>query len=462
MKVAVVGMGYVGLTTAISLSYLGHQVIGIDNDENKLTLIRQGRSPIYENGLELLLKEVKSTPEIANHTQDVVGKSDIIIIAVGTPAKEDGSADTQYVENAVREVAEGFLDGGKYTIVVKSTVPIGTNKRVQYVIDATLRARGIRASFFVVSNPEFLREGMALMDTLYPDRIVIGANQSEAFEKLRQLYRPILEQTFTAPIFLPRPEGYKLPPFLTTDPTSSEMIKYSANAFLATKISFVNEIAGLCEKVGADIIEITRGIGLDSRIGSRFLQAGLGWGGSCFPKDTRAIQAVANEYDYSMPILKATCDINFRQKYVVIEKLQQYLKVLRGCTIGILGLAFKPNTDDVREAPAIEIIMELLSRDAIVKAHDPISLENAQKVLKNHTVEYCEDPYTLAFECDAIILATEWEEYRQLDFKKIKSNMRSPILIDARNFLDMEELSGFGIIYEGIGRLKKNKTELGV
>jgi UDPglucose 6-dehydrogenase len=453
MKVTVVGTGYVGLTTALSLAYLGHNVIGIDKDEQKIALLLEEKSPIHETGIEVLLKEVRHNLYFTSNTVETVGLSEIIVIAVGTPSRPDGSADTQFVENAVREIAEGFLDGHTYIIVMKSTVPIGTNRRVQYVIETTLREKAIKAEFFVASNPEFLREGMALWYSFFPDRLVIGSESSEAIEKIKLLFKPILEQTFSPPAFIPRPQGYQLPPLIITDPTSSEMIKYAANAFLATKISFVNEIAGLCEKVGADIVEVTRGIGADPRIGSRFLQAGLGWGGSCFPKDTKALQALANEYDYSLPILKAACEINQRQIYLIIEMLQKHLKVLRGRTIGILGLAFKPNTDDIRDAPALEIIKDLLTRDANIKVHDPIAMVNMRKVLDSGQVEYCEDPYVLANQCDAIVIATEWEAYRHLDYSRIKTNMRSPILIDARNCLDSQEIRALGMIYNGIGRV---------
>ncbi|MCL6103115.1 MAG: UDP-glucose/GDP-mannose dehydrogenase family protein, partial [Bacteroidetes bacterium] len=339
-----------------------------------------------------------------------------------------------------------------YTLVVKSTVPIGTSKRVEQVIKRTLIERDVNVQVFTASNPEFLREGMALRDSLYPDRIVVGAEQAAAVEAVRRLYRPILEQTFVPPSFVPRPEGYVLPPLITTDSTSAEMIKYSANAFLAVKISFINEIAGLCEKVGAHVTEVARGIGLDPRIGPRFLQAGLGWGGSCFPKDTSALLAIAEEYGYTMPIVKAARDVNFRQRYLIIEKLQRELKILRGKTIGILGLAFKPNTDDVRESPALALAGEFLQKGAMIRAYDPVAVPNARMVLNNRDMEYCNDPYTVALECDTIILATEWEEFRHLNWLKIKELMKVPIVLDARNFLNPGEIRKDGLEYLGIGR----------
>ena len=274
MKVTIIGCGYVGLTTGVALAYLGHQVTGVEKDQDKLELLIQGKSPIHEQGLEKLIKECASRLSFTADTSLVVPPADIIIIAVGTPQKENGEADTYYVEEAAREVASSFVSGRSYTLVV--TVPIGSNRRVAYVVEKVLSERGDSAQVYLASNPEFLREGLALRDTLYPERIVVGAKDSRAVEALRLLYRPILEQTFEPPTFLPRPEGYMPPPLITTDPTSAEMIKYAANAFLAVKISFINEIAGLCDKVGADVTEVARGKGVDPRIGSRFLSAGLG------------------------------------------------------------------------------------------------------------------------------------------------------------------------------------------
>ena len=452
MLLTIIGTGYVGLTTAVVMAYIGCQVIAVDKDLSKLEMLSKDKSPIYEPGIELLLKEAKKNIVFTSNSYEAIGKADIIIIAVGTPAMSNGRADTNYVEKAALEIAQSMLEGRKYTLVIKSTVPIGTGRRVALVVNRELAKRGITVSVHFASNPEFLREGMALSDALYPDRIVVGAEQLDATEALRRLYRPILEQTFIPPPFLPRPEGYRLPPLLTTDPTSSEMIKYAANAFLAIKISYINEIAGLCEKVGADITEVARGIGLDPRIGGRFLQAGLGWGGSCFPKDTSALIALGSEYSYNMSIVKASCEVNQLQRQLIIQKLQLELRVLRGRTIGVLGLAFKPNTDDVRESPALYIIKELIDLGAHVKVHDPIALTNAQKLLENMDVEYTTDPYGLAKDCDALILATEWEDYRQLDYMYLAKCLRTPILIDARNFLKPEEVRRANIRYLGVGR----------
>jgi len=305
---------------------------------------------------------------------------------------------------------------------------------------------------FQASNPEFLREGMALHDTFYPDRIVVGAESEEAVEAIRRLYRPILEQTFDAPAFLPRPEGYGLPPLVTTDPTSAEMIKYAANAFLAVKISFINEIAGLCDKVGADVTEVARGIGLDSRIGSRFLSAGLGWGGSCFPKDTAALVAMASEFNYSLPIVEAAREVNTRQQLLIVEKLQGVLKGIRGQVVGVLGLSFKPNTDDIRESPALRLIQLLAERGAHIQAHDPVAIPKAREAVKDIEVEFKDNPYQVADGADAIVVATEWDEYRTLDLRELSRRMHTPILVDGRNIYRPEEVKAAGLLYMGVGR----------
>lgn len=455
-RVIVVGTGYVGLTTGLALAYLGHQVIGVDKDLRKLERLRAGISPIHEAGVPELLSTLGGRVMFTDRLRETVGEVDVILIAVGTPPKQNGEADTRYVEEAAREVAEGLQAGRTYCLVVKSTVPIGTNRRVAHVVQRTLKERGVEAKVLIASNPEFLREGMALHDTFYPDRVVVGASDPEAVEILRRLYRPILEQTFDPPEFLPRPQGYTLPPLITTDPTSSEMIKYAANAFLALKISFINEIAGLCEKVGADVTEVARGIGLDARIGTRFLGAGLGWGGSCFPKDTAALIAVGKEHGYEMPIVEAARAVNFRQRERVVEKLQAVLKGVRGRTIGILGLAFKPGTDDVREAPSLDVIRLLLSRGAQVRAHDPVAIPNARVALAAvegaSEVEFCDDPYQLATGADALVLATEWREYRDLDLERLARLMRTPVLVDGRNLFAPEAARRAGFTYLGVGR----------
>jgi UDPglucose 6-dehydrogenase len=452
MQVAVVGTGYVGLTTGVALAYLGHEVVGIDIDENKVTRLSSGRSPIYEPGLEDLLSLSRSRIKFTTDIALGVADADVVFIAVGTPALSNGAADTRFVEQAAAAIAHTMSPGRVYTVVVKSTVPLGTNLKVARIIRDGVRRRGVEVKVHFASNPEFLREGLALQDTLYPDRIVVGTVDDWATSELQNLYKPILDQDFVPPPGLPRPAGYVAPAWMVTDPNSAEMIKYAANSFLALKISFANEIAGLCELVGADIQDVTRGIGMDSRIGERFLGAGIGWGGSCFPKDTLALISVGREYDYAMPILEAARMVNTRQRLAVIRKLQTKLKVIRGRTIGVLGLAFKPNTDDVRESPALEIVNLLRDHGATVRVHDPLALENARKVLQGESIEFVDDPYELAVGCDALVLATEWTLYKSLDLKLLASMMRNPILIDGRNALDREEVRGQGFIYVGVGR----------
>ena len=452
MRVAIIGTGYVGLTTCVAMAYLTHEVVGVDVDPQKLKSLRRGKSPIHEPGVQILLDQVSHNISFTDSVPDAVGSADIIMIAVGTPPKQNGEADTSYVEEAAWEVAQGLQPNRRYTLVVKSTVPIGTNRRVAHVVARALSERKVKTNVHLASNPEFLQEGLALRGTFYPDRIVVGVEDPQGVEALRRLYRPILEQTFDPPSFLPRAEGYNLPPLITTDPTSAEMIKYAANTFLTLKISFINEIAGLCEKVGADVTEVSRGIGLDTRIGQRFLEAGIGWGGSCFPKDTAALLGVAAEYGYTMQIVQAAREVNWRQRQLIVEKLQFALKILRGRTIGILGLAFKPNTDDVRESPALDIIRALIERGAHIRAHDPVAIPHAQQSLKGLGVEFEEDVYCLADGADALVLVTAWEVYHSLNLAELAKRMKNSVLIDGRNFFVPNEAHAAGFVYMGIGR----------
>lgn len=452
MKVTIIGTGYVGLTTALVLSYLNHDVSAVDKDRKKLNLLLDGKSPIHEPGIQDLLNEVGNSIRFTADISEVVPDSDLIMIAVGTPPKKSGEADTSHVEEAAKEVAEVCSPNKHYTLVIKSTVPIGTNRRVAEVLEIVFSHRNIQGNISVASNPEFLQEGLALQGALYPDRIVVGANCESAYNDLRRLNKPILEQTFDPPTSLPRPESYHLPPMMTTDPNSAEMIKYAANTFLALKISFINEIAGLCEDVSADVTEVARGIGLDSRIGHRFLRAGLGWGGSCYPKDTAALLGVADQTGYEMHITKAARIVNFEQRVRIVEKLRQVLNTLNGKTIGILGLSFKPNTDDVREAPSLDIIKQLISEGANVRAHDPIAIPNAHNILKDLQVDFIEDVYQLPINTDAIVLVTEWDLYNKLNLRKLAKHMVSPILIDGRNVFSPQEALNAGFHYIGVGR----------
>ena len=452
MKITIIGTGYVGLTTAVVLAYLNHDVAAVDKDNNKLSLLQEGKSPIHEPGIQSLLDEVCHTIRFTPNVVEVVPDAELIMIAVGTPPKQNGEADTRHVEQAAREVAEVCHPNRHYTLVIKSTVPIGTNRRVAEVIENVFSERNIQGNVSIASNPEFLQEGLALQGAFYPDRIVVGANSDDALDALRRLYQPILEQTFDPPTSLPRPDAYYLPPMMTTDPNSAEMIKYAANTFLSLKISFINEIAGLCEDVGADVTEVARGIGLDSRIGHRFLRAGLGWGGSCYPKDTAALLGVAAQAGYEMPITEAARTVNFEQRKRIVDKLRNVLKTLNGKTIGILGLAFKPNTDDIREAPALDIIRQLVAEGANVRAHDPIAIPNAQQSLSDITVDFIEDVFLLSHNADALVLVTEWELYHRLDLRKLAKQMQTPILIDGRNVYSPQEAMNAGFYYIGVGR----------
>lgn len=452
LRLVVVGTGYVGLTTGVAMAFLGHQVTCVDKDLNKLSALRDGICPIHEQGLADMMQEAWPRLTFADGLIEAVPDADIIIIAVGTPSCQDGSADTSYVEDAARDIADAMHNGRMYTLVVKSTVPIGSNRRIGQVIRQVLRQKSSTARFQVVSNPEFLSESQALRDFLYPNRIVVGAQSSEGVDALRRMYLPILEQTFDSPKGLERPNGYCNPPLIATDPISAEMIKYASNAFLAVKVSFINEMASLCENVGADVNEVARGMGLDPRIGSRFLQAGVGWGGSCFPKDTAALVALGREHRSDVLIVSAARQVNIRQRQRLVERLQEALTGVRGRMIGILGLAFKPGTDDLREAPALDIIQLLLKRGAHVRVHDPLALLPARQVLCDLDVEFCEDPYAMADGADALVLVTEWPQYKELDLTRLAAKMHSLVLVDGRNLFDSEEAKRAGWTYLGVGR----------
>ena len=451
MRVAIIGTGYVGLTTGVCLAFIGHTVSCVDSDESKIEGLRAGRVPIYEPYLEELLEEAGSNLTFTSSYAEAIPDAEVVFIAVGTPPTPSGAPNLEYLSQAARSVGQNV--NGTFTVVVnKSTVPIGSGNWVGSLLRDSVQARqdGVRADFAVASNPEFLREGTALRDSLYPDRIVIGADEQRALEVLYSLYRPILDQTFPAPTYLERPDSALAVPLVSTDLASAELIKYAANAFLALKISFINEVGLLSERVGANISEVARGIGLDSRIGPRFLNAGLGWGGSCFGKDTAALIATAGEYGLHMPIVEAARTVNSRQRDRVVEKLLHELKILKGRTIGLLGLAFKPNTDDLREAPAIEIAQKLIDRGVRVKAHDPIAAERFSRDHGNMGVHLCKDPNEVADGCDALVLVTEWTEYRDLDWDALAKRMKSPFILDGRHSLDGEKLLRAGIRYATI------------
>jgi UDPglucose 6-dehydrogenase len=456
MNVCIIGTGYVGLTTGTCLAFLGHKVTCVDSDPKKIALLQAGQTPIYEPFLTELIAEANGNLRFTTDYSEAIPDARVIFIAVGTPPSPNGSPDLRYLSAAAHGIGEHF--DGDFTVVVnKSTVPIGSGNWVGSLLRESYEQQNGRKAgerFAVASNPEFLREGTALSDSLFPDRVVVGSDDARALETLYTLYRPILDQTFSAPTFLPRPEGVGAVPLISTDLASAELIKYAANAFLALKISYINEIGQLAEKVGANILQVAKGIGLDSRIGTRFLQAGLGWGGSCFGKDTAALVATAGEYGLSMPIVAAAREINFRQRERVIEKLLAELKILKGRTIGILGLAFKPNTDDVRDAPAIEIARKLLQRGCKVKAHDPVAMERFRSEHGDLGVICCDSVEQVAADCDALILATEWPLYRDLNWEELAGDMRSAIMLDTRNALDRERLVRNGFRYLTIAGLE--------
>ncbi|MCS6812305.1 MAG: UDP-glucose/GDP-mannose dehydrogenase family protein [Cyanobacteria bacterium] len=452
MRVCVIGTGYVGLVTGACLAHVGHQVICVDNNEEKVKLMKSGQSPIFEPGLSEIMQAAiqAQTIEFTTDLGAGVAHGEILFIAVGTPALPTGESDTRYVE-AVAKGIGAHLNGGYKVIVNKSTVPIGSGDWVRRIVLDGIAERqknsnsSTDAAFDVVSNPEFLREGSAVYDTFNPDRIVLGGNSLRAIDLMKQLYEPIIQRKVA--------ENTNLPPVpvVVTDLSSAEMVKYAANAFLATKISFINEVANICDRVGADITQVALGIGLDSRIGSKFLQAGIGWGGSCFPKDVAALIHTANDYGYDAQLLKSVVSVNQRQRLITIEKLQQVLKILKGKTIGLLGLTFKPDTDDMRDAPSLDLIEQLSRLGAKVKAYDPIVSQTGMRHgLSNVLVET--DPERLADGCDALVLVTEWQQFRTLDYGKMALLMASPVLIDGRNFLDQAKLEAAGFRYVGIGR----------
>ncbi len=453
MKVSIVGAGYVGITTGVALAYLGHTVTLLDSDESKIALLRQGKFPIYEPFLEEFAALAQSRLRFTTDADEAHPGADLIFIAVGTPPLADGNPDLSYLRAAATAIGERL--GDSFTVVVnKSTVPIGCGNWVESLVRESFEAHNgerPKGRFSVASNPEFLREGSALHDSLYPDRVVVGSDDPRALECLYNLYRPVVEQTFPAPSFLPRPESLGAVPLITTNLASAELVKYAANAFLALKISFINEVAQLAEKVGADATQISKGIGLDARIGTRFLQAGIGWGGSCFGKDTSALIATAREYNLTMPIVAAAREVNYRQRDRVLEKLLGTLKILKGRTIGLLGLAFKPQTDDLRDAPALDIARRLMERGAKVRAHDPIALDRARRECDPSLV-LVESVDQLASEADALVLVTEWPQYRDLPWAKLAGVMRTPLLLDGRNFLPQATLEAAGFQYIGMGR----------
>ena len=496
MKICIIGTGYVGLVTGACLSDFGLEVTCVDQDEAKILLLNSGGIPIYEQNLEEIIdKNVKAGRlSFTTDIEKAVKESEVIFIAVGTPSNHDGSADLTQIENAAKQIA---ADLNSYKVIVnKSTVPVGTASRIKKIIsenqnlswranegsaeisneenshceeaerpkqshsahvipdsssvipvktgihpsviarrEATRQSQQELIPFDVVSNPEFLREGSAVRDFTHPDKIVIGSESEKALKIMQEIYRPLyLIDT----------------PFVITNPETAELIKYACNAFLATKITFINEIANLCDKVGADVHQIARAMGLDGRISPKFLHPGPGYGGSCFPKDTRALCSIAERLDYEFKSLKSVVSANNRQRGLMIEKIKRLLVDLKGKQIGILGLAFKQNTDDIRESSPIDIIKLLLKQGAKIKCFDPMAIDNAKKILPD--IEYCKNEYDVAEGCNCLVIATEWNQFRNLDLLRIKALLKNPIFIDLRNLYEPEKVKELGFKYEGIGR----------
>jgi UDPglucose 6-dehydrogenase len=452
MRVCVIGTGYVGLVTGVCLAHIGHQVICVDNNEAKVELMRSGKSPIYEPGLDEIMASSMTIGnlEFTTDINTAIADSQILFIAVGTPALPTGESDTRYVEAVARSI--GLAINGEYKVIVnKSTVPIGSGDWVRQIINSEIEQRNLQIipEFDVVSNPEFLREGSAIYDTFNPDRIVLGGNSDRAISLMEELYQPIVDRKI--PELSSVNISFQPIPVVITDLNSAETIKYAANSFLATKISFINEVANICDRVGADITQVAEGIGLDSRIGNKFLQAGIGWGGSCFPKDVSALIHTATDYGYDAELLKASVKVNSKQRLLAIEKLQQILKILKGKTIGLLGLTFKPDTDDLRDAPAIELIEELNRLGAKVKAYDPL-IKSSQHHSVLRTIELENTPKNLVTGCDALVLVTDWQEFQSWNYIELAKLMNNPIIIDGRNYLDADTINAAGFSYLGIGR----------
>ncbi|MBM3530917.1 MAG: UDP-glucose/GDP-mannose dehydrogenase family protein [Alphaproteobacteria bacterium] len=433
MRVAMIGTGYVGLVSGACFADFGHHVVCVDKDAGKIAALKRGEMPIYEPGLDDLVA-VNVQAERLSFATDLkapVAEADAVFIAVGTPSRRgDGHADLSYVHAAAREIAAA-LDG--YTLVItKSTVPVGTGDEVERII----REARPDAEFAVVSNPEFLREGAAIRDFKHPDRIVVGTDDPRARQQMAELYRPLyLNQA----------------PILNTGRRTAELIKYAANAFLATKITFINEIADLCERVGADVQEVARGIGLDNRIGGKFLHAGPGYGGSCFPKDTLALIKTGQDHEAPLRIVETVAAVNETRKRAMARKVLAALGGnLRGKTVAVLGLTFKPNTDDMRDAPSIPLITALHDQGATVRAYDPVGVEQAKAVLPD--VTFCAGPYECADGADALVIVTEWEQFRALDLERLKRSMRAPVVVDLRNIYRPDEMERLGFVYESVGR----------
>ncbi len=442
MKVAVAGTGYVGLVTGVALAHIGHNVTCVDVDENKIEIMRSGKSPIYEDGLEELMNEDKERLTYTTDYKMAYKDADVIFIGVGTPERIDGSANLDYVKTVVRQIAETVEKD--VVVVVKSTVPIGTNDKVEEYLKKNVK-KGLKV--YVASNPEFLAQGTAVRDTLYASRIVVGTENRLAERIMKQLYSPLTKKP------------YKVP-YLSMNRRSAEMVKYASNDFLALKISYINEIANFCEKVGANIEEVTKGMGYDSRIGNKFLKAGIGYGGSCFPKDTKALHWLSKDLNCELKTVKACIEVNKNQKILLYKKLHEYFDNLENKTIAVLGLTFKPGTDDLREAPSIDNIELLLDEGANVRAYDPISIESFKKKIAskitsdtiNGEIEYFDSIDEAITGADATLIMTEWPDVLNYDINNYLKLMKEPLVLDGRNCYNLKEMEKANIEYVSVGR----------
>lgn len=433
MHIGIIGTGYVGLVTGACFAEFGVFVTCVDKDEEKIKKLKKGEMIFYEPGLEEIVKRnlEQGRLHFTNKISKAVDSSLVIFIAVGTPRRGDGSADLKYVEEVAKEIARHMRE--YKVIVTKSTVPVGTGKKIEKIIKSNLKSN---VDFDIVSNPEFLREGSAIEDFMRPNRVVIGANSQQAIAIMKDLYKPLyLIET----------------PFVITNIETAELIKYASNSYLATKISFINEIANLCERVGADVHVVAKGMGLDQRIGPKFLHPGPGYGGSCLPKDTTALLKMAEEHGVKLGIVEAAVEANERQRVLMIEKIKNnFGKDLKGITLAVLGLSFKPNTDDIRDAPSLSIIKGLISSGAKIKAYDPVSMQEVKKIFPD--VKYCKDPYDAIDGSDAVIIITEWNQFRNLDLQRIKKLLKEPYFFDLRNIYDPQKLKALGFKYFSVGR----------
>lgn len=425
MKITFFGVGYVGLVSGVCLADIGHEVCLAGRDQKKVDNLKKGILPIYEPGLDKIILKNKKRLIFTTDPKEAIEFSDVLFIAVGTPSKKSGACDLSQVEEVSRSIGK-FINNEKI-IVLKSTVPVGSEEIIKKII-----SKYTNKKFTLVSNPEFLKEGTAIIDFMIPDRIVIGSDDKKSAEIIEEIYKPLKAEIFK------------------TDIKSAQLIKYASNSFLATKISFINEIANLAERVGANVESVAIGMGLDKRIGSQFLKAGLGYGGSCFPKDVKELMSTSRANGYTLKILDAVEVVNKKQKVLAVKKLEKKIKI-EGSKIAILGLAFKPNTDDMRDAASLEIIKELIKKGAKVNAFDPVAMDNCKKIIPN--VNYFDDPYDAVKKVDAVIFVTEWDQIKKIDLKKLKELIKKPIIVDGRNIFDPEKMRILGFDYQSIGRI---------